>query len=806
MFRYIYALLVSFLLCGVGAFAYGQDAQVQGQVSDPSGAAIPKAVVRVVDERTGTERKAETNDSGQYMVPGLTPGSYMVYAQAPGFGAAVSNQITLSAGQSSVLDFTLKVGAASTDVVVTAEKRNESLYNVPVPVAVIEPDNLVENNQTLLRDYFSSVPSLDLAPDIFGSQVMDIRGITTGGPSNPTVGVLVDDVPFGATAGHAGGSYVPDFDPGDLDRIEVLRGPQGTLYGADSLGGLIKYVTKDPSTDRFTARLEGGTDGISNGTQPGYSFRASANIPLSSTLAVRVNGFARQEPGYINNIFTGQNGVNKTDAYGGRVTALWKPSDSLSLKLTGLYQYTKLDGINESNETSNLGQLQQNYIAGLPHKHSPQAYSVTLKYRFKGINLTSLTGFNTNNLSGFFDYTPYDAQRTEKYFGVSGTPLLFNAHYKKATEELRLTSSTGKIDWLAGFFYTIESNHSNEALLASVPTTGQIVGSQWLFLYPDSFDEYAGFFDVTYHFSERLDVQIGGRESFLKVRNDNQLVTGPLTPEDFGFPSGTVTPGVQYTGNSFTYLATPQYHFSSSSMLYARFASGYRPGGPNDNVPGVPAGTKPDTTQNYDVGYKGTFLKDLLSVDLSLYYVNWQNIQLSLLTPPPADAGYNANGSGAKSEGAELSLDARPFPGLKITPWIAYDNAVLTQPFPANSTTFGEPGDRLPNSPVVSANVTAEQYFSLSRNLTGYAGLSFGYVGDRKGVFVADSPLRQDLPAYTKTDLNAGINYHTWKLNFFATNVGDVRGLLNGGIGYIEPNGYVYITPRKVGFNLVKTF
>jgi iron complex outermembrane receptor protein len=510
MFRNIHAIVVFTVLASLSAFAYGQDAQIQGQVLDTSGAGIPKALVRVVDQQTSTERKTETNETGQYTVLELASGIYKIVVEAPAFSSAVSDQITLNPGQSAVMDFTLKVSANSTDVVVTTEKREDTLQHVPVPVAVIEPDKLVENNQTLLRDYFSSVPSLDLAPDIFGSQVMDIRGITTGGPSNPTVGVLIDDVPFGATVGHAGGAFVPDFDPGDLERIEVLRGPQGTLYGADSLGGLINYITKDPSTDRFSGRFEGGIDGVHNGSQLGYSLRASVNVPLSSTVAVRANGFARQEPGYINNVFTGQNGVNKSDAYGGRLSALWRPSDSLSIKATGLYQYTRIDGINESNETSNLGQLQQNYIAGLPHKHSPQAYSLSMNYRFKNIHVTSLTGFNANILSGFYDYTPYFGPTTEKLYGVSGTPLQLLAHYKKATEEVRLTSSVGKIDWLAGFYYTIESNHSVESLFASDLTTGQIVGLQYTFVYPDSFDEYAGFFDLTYHFTDRLDIQLGG--------------------------------------------------------------------------------------------------------------------------------------------------------------------------------------------------------------------------------------------------------------------------------------------------------
>jgi len=233
------------------------------------------------------------------------------------------------------------------EIVVTAQKRIERLQDVPVPVTALDAETLAQRNQNRLQDYFAAVPGLSLNAGSFGGggqQNLSIRGLATGSFSNPTVGIAIDDVPFGASNQVAwGAALIPDLDPGDLDRIEVLRGPQGTLYGASSIGGLIKFVTRDPSVDGPSGRAQVLVNGVQHG-ELGYSARGSANVPISDVLAVRASGFTRRDPGYIANVSTGQHDVNRADVYGGRLSVLWKPSAAVSLKVAALLQNTEGDG------------------------------------------------------------------------------------------------------------------------------------------------------------------------------------------------------------------------------------------------------------------------------------------------------------------------------------------------------------------------------------------------------------------------------------------------------------------------------
>src|SRR5262249_7984460 len=150
----------------------------------------------------------------------------------------------------------------------TAQKKTERLLDTPVPVSVIDAEQLASNGQVMLRDYYLTVPGFTDQGDILSGQNLSIRGIAGGG--NPTVGVTIDDVPFIGSTEATNGVFLPDLDPGDLDHIEVLRGPQGALYGANSMGGLVNYVTKDPSTDALTGRIEAGTSSVYNGAEPGF--------------------------------------------------------------------------------------------------------------------------------------------------------------------------------------------------------------------------------------------------------------------------------------------------------------------------------------------------------------------------------------------------------------------------------------------------------------------------------------------------------------------------------------------------------
>ena len=166
--------------------------------------------------------------------------------------------------------------ASLEEVIVSAQKREERLQDVPVPVSVINANSLINNNEVLLRDYYSSVPGLSMTTTTQSSQILALRGIVSN-PGNPTVGITVDDVPFGSSTIAGGGLVVPDFDPGDLSQIEVLRGPQGTLYGASSLGGLIKFVTLAPSTSGVSGSLMAGGSSVYNGDEVGYVLRGAVN-------------------------------------------------------------------------------------------------------------------------------------------------------------------------------------------------------------------------------------------------------------------------------------------------------------------------------------------------------------------------------------------------------------------------------------------------------------------------------------------------------------------------------------------------
>jgi iron complex outermembrane receptor protein len=708
-----------------------------------------------------------------------------------------------------------------TEIVVTAEKRSERLQDVPVPVTVIDAQLLVASNQPRLQDYYTRIPGLTVAPEASSPfQLISIRGLTTGVATNPTVGITVDDVPYGSSTNLGGGPAVPDFDPADLAQLEVLRGPQGTLYGASSMGGLLKFVTVDPSTESLSGRVEAGVNSVYSGAEPGYNFRASVNVPLSDSWAIRASGFTRQDPGYIDNVQTGEQGVNKTVVSGGRVSALWKPLDNFSLKLSALIQHVKGDGASDVDlptagypQTIGLGDLRQSYLRGTGgYDKEFQAYSATLTAKVGSIDITSVSGYNRNTFSDSFDYTYGFSSFAQQVFEVSGVPVIITNATDKFTQEVRLSSSIGsRFEWLLGGFYTHERSSYVEDILAADSTTGHTTGSLASINQPTTYAEYAGFADLTFHITERFDIQIGGRESEIRQTSNETDAGAYVTFYEQPFTSPHVFPEVDSSANAFTYLMTPRFKVTPDIMLYARLASGYRAGGPNFNPGGiVPTQFKPDKTQNYELGLKGDFIDNKLLVDASLYYIEWKDIQLSL-TNPQTYAGYNANAGRAKSQGIELSIESKPVKDLTLSAWIAVSDAELTQDLPPASqggSAFGLSGDRLPYASRFSGSLSLQKDFPLGPELTGFAAGAVSYVGDRLGEFpsVYSPPERQIYPGYAKTDLRAGTTYKSWTATFFVNNVADKRGLLSGGLNAFPSFAFNIIQPRTVGLSVTTTF
>ncbi len=701
------------------------------------------------------------------------------------------------------------------EIIVTAQKRTERLQDVPVPVSSINADVLVGKAQVRLQDYYNQIPGLSLT--MLGdtaTPVVAIRGVTTGGYTNPTVAIVVDDVPFGASTLATGGSLAPDPDPSEVERIEVLRGPQGALYGASSLGGLIKYVTVSPSTSALSGSVQAGLSSVSHGDGIGYNVRGAINVPVTDTFALRASGFTREEPGYIDNPVLGIDGVNSRSASGGRLAGLWQPTDALTVKVSALLQDLKRDGEDAAFRLATLGDLEQTAVPSTGrYGEKIQAYSATVNGKWGRAELTSVSGYSINEGTASADYTPVLGSLSQAIFHVAGMDSISDWRTSKYSQEVRVSMPLGsRVSWLSGVFYSHE-NYRIAANIRAVDASTDAVAGSWLEqLSRTSFSESALFTALTFQVTDRFDIQVGGREGRVKLESGESSSFGPWNMVLLGLPSQfSVSRPFESTDDAFTYLVTPRFKVSSDLMLYARAASGFRPGGPNESVLaqslGLPRAYEPDTTRNYEIGAKGAVFNGGLSFDASVYHVDWRDLQLQLRDPTTFQT-YYVNAGRARSRGVELSLASRPFHGFRATLWTAWNDAELTEDFPVTSTTTGRSGDRLPYGPRWSGSLSLDQDFPLADRVAGFVGTSFTYVGDRMGRFFQGVLPREEFPSYTQLDLRAGARFGDWTVNAFANNVADQRGILRGGRDASLSLRYAfnYIQPRTIGLSIERSF
>jgi outer membrane receptor protein involved in Fe transport len=410
----------------------------------------------------------------------------------------------------------------SDEIVVTALKRGvERLQDIPGSVTAISADSLVESNQLRIEDYTTKIPNFSVSPspDINNSQIVQIRGITTGLGSTPTVGILLDDVPLGITA-----NTIPDLDPSDLAQIEVLRGPQGVLFGSATMGGLVRYITKDPSTEQLSGRIQAGISGVDNGNSIGYSLRGAANLPVSETLAIRASAFFRNEPGYIDNPVVGVEGINEQDSFGGRVAVMWRPSSAFSAKASALVQKVKTDGSGQSTLVPGFGNREQNFVIGTGiFDQTIQAYNLTLKGQIGSFAVTSLTGYNLVKFTNSFDATFAYGRFATIFFGPNFTASqTFNkSNARGFTQELRASTSIGNaLTWQIGGFYRAERRTSDIDYPAVNAATGAIAGNLLKGTKQDRPFEKALFTDLTVDVTDQFDVELGARQSWLRGVSD----------------------------------------------------------------------------------------------------------------------------------------------------------------------------------------------------------------------------------------------------------------------------------------------
>jgi len=706
-------------------------------------------------------------------------------------------------------------------VVVTAQKRAQTMVDVPQSMSVVGGDALEKHQATGFADYLKLVPSLQLVQSTPGEGRLVLRGLDTGGVAS-TVAVYLDETPFGSSSGLANGAILAgDFDTFDLARVEVLRGPQGALYGASSLGGLVKFVTNAPDFDGFAMRARIGAASVDGG---GVSYRTNlvVNTPISETLAARASVSYQKEPGFIDSIGTAGSDVardiNKAENYGGRASLLYKPHKDFDLRLTAVAQNIATDAPSivesdpDSLETLYGRPTQSQFVPQMRDIHY-RVFNGTANWNLGSASLTSSTSYSTQKQYAREDVTFNLSQFVEDNLGVPNELYMgMELEVKKFTQELRLSSNGGgRVDWLAGLYYTDEEGDLAQRYHALVP--GTMTPASGLPTLADvklgsNYREVAAFANTTIHLNPAYDLDIGGRYSHNK-QDAHQLGAGVLTtPADNRAESSE---------DVFTYAVSLKRKFSERTAVYARAAKGFRPGGPNVLPPAAPPDTPAtydsDSVMSYEAGLKTQSDDGRWSLDLSAFHIKWKDIQLLANVN---GFGINANGAGATADGVEISAGWRPLRGLRLSANGAWNKARLDDD--TDALVGGFKGDRLPFSPRYSASLLADYRWTIGDTTPAFAGASVRRMAGQHASFDLDyrtaNGRQREIPSYNVVDAYAGLELGNWTVEVFGKNLGNSDGKLstaelmpNGMFAY--PNGALgtgVIAPRTVGFTLTREY
>jgi iron complex outermembrane receptor protein len=697
------------------------------------------------------------------------------------------------------------------EIVVTANKRVEKAQDVAASVSVQSGELLLDRRQEQLSDYAAYVPGLNVGNlGKAGLASVNLRGVASVSDA-ASVGAYLDEVPLGSSSRYGSpANQILDLLPYDLDRLEVLRGPQGTLYGAGSMGGLIKYVLKNPSLTKSDGQVGADLGTIDGGGSASYSARATANMLLvQDVLGLRVSLYDKFTPGFVDNAFNGQKAVNAQRQQGGRAALLWQPNSEWSVKLgavvyrnaaddggtvsyTGFHITPTTDGSSIGTISNPVGDLKQTHAFPQAFRENLGVYTGTINWKPGSVEVTSATGYSDQRTSTTVDDTTAIA-------GVSFLPvppgsLLSGAsdiRVAKFTEELRVASPQGQsIEWLVGAFYTDERVSLNggplNLYLPNYTLLGPLLPGQ---KQDSTYKEYAFFGDATWRISDKFDVSAG-----LRYANNKQAVngTGGSSPET----SENVT----------TWSAAARYHFAPDAMVYARVATGYRPGGLNTVflLTQVPPRVNSDTLTSYELGLKSEFLERRALVNLTAFYIDWKDIQLN-----STQNGNTilTNGGAANPKGLELATAYSPVANLTLGFNLAYTQSELTSTAPG---AFFLTGYQLPGVPKTSYSLTADYSWIVFSDWTAHVGGGFRWV-DKEWLTGVEQAGRAapavEAPSYSLVNLNASLSRGPLTLKVYGTNLGNERAL-QGGLELInilnqpQQGDFWIVQPRAFGVGI----
>lgn len=687
-------------------------------------------------------------------------------------------------------------------VTVSATRRREPIREVPLRVEVLSATALEQAGATSLSDYVGGLPGVDVKTDGGpGRGSVTMRGVSNGEQQIATVGMYVDEVAFGSSSAFVhGGVQALDLSLLDLNHVEVLRGPQGTLYGAGAMGGLLKYVTNEADTSAFSGKAGLGVRSVQDGGV-GHTENVVLNVPLSTDVAgLRISAFNDHDGGFIR--ATGRvagDDTNAGDTRGARASLLIEPTSKLVVRLAATTQEIKRDGTDTVDYDTATGKpiagdLSRSLTTREPYTVKTNLYSVDTEYNFGWARLNAIASSQDLDMATAQDVTVLlgDSASAFDFARLDNTVSL-----RKQTQELRMTSSRGTVEWIVGLYHDEETGEVDQRLW------GQLAGNSGdLDLQsnrqPSTYRETAVYGDITWNIDSAWSLTGGARVARNK-QHYSVIGAGPLDSSN------------RSADDANTYLATLRYLLDKTSSVYVRAASGYRPGGPNPPaldanlqvIPGTPTSFKHDTLWSYELGYKADLLNKRLNLETALYQIDWSDLQQPVVYGISTLVG---NAGKARVRGLELAARYLAGEDWELNGSFAYTDPKLVEDAPA----LGPAGSRLPNVAKMALTAGARYRFALAGN-ESFAGLNVRHVGQRNAGFDAEgtSVPNFSMPAYTLVDTQWGMSIGRWQLGAYIRNLTNQRAVLGADSALTAfglPLHATVAQPRTVGATLAASF
>jgi iron complex outermembrane receptor protein len=716
------------------------------------------------------------------------------------------------------------------EIIVTAQKREESLQHVAMSVQALDSKTLTQLNVTGFQDYVKFLPSVQFQSfGVPNESIVYMRGVSDGGNGNhsgplPSVGTYLDEQPITTIGGTL------DIHVYDIARVEVLPGPQGTLYGASSESGTLRIITNKPSTAAVSGALNITGNLVDHGSE-GYVFEGFLNVPITSNAAIRIVAFDEHDAGFIDNVLgtrpfktSGatlsnaglvQNNFNPVDTYGGRAALKIDLNENWSIMPTVVAQDTRANGV--FGYEPSVGDLKVNrFQPDTDHDRWYQA-ALTINGKIGRYDLTYSGGYFNRAIDSQTDYTDYSVAY-DQAFGSgaywvdrNGVPLatpvqeiIGRDRFEKGSNELRLASpATDRFRFIVGLFqerqtHWIIQDYQIQGFGPQISVTGW-PNTIWLTDQNRIDRDEAAFGEATFDVTKHISITGGIRGYHYK----NTLYG--FYGYSAGYSSHTgeakCIPGLSFRnapcvdlnkpasdGSGETYKANATYKFDDDRLVYFTYSTGYRPGGVNRS--GIFPPYQADSLANYEVGWKTSWLDRSLNFNGALYDEEFTNFQFAFLGPNSLTIIENA--PSARILGVETSVAWRATQALTLSGGASYNHAVLTANFcgtdqstglliPScpNSQAKALKGEQLPYTPKFKGSVTARYTFGLG-GWDAHAQVAVSFqTGASPALFTSDIANLGTMPGFATADFSFGAEKDKRSFELFLKNAFDTRGQLN---------------------------